>query len=136
MKLEYPCMPWYFPRNDSGGLRLCNPWEAMEFRKIMDKTPVNNYEHCLPDCSGVIYDGTVNAAPFSRCDYKNIGISDLCNFDVKFNPAIWGQSVMDQYKEEVEKKDDKAKIPEYISKVITTNQRKYIGKLDTSHYKF
>ena len=103
MKLEKPCIPWYFPKNDTSSLRLCNPWEAMDFRKIMDTTPVNFYSHCLTDCSGIIYQASVTAAPFSRCDFKNIGVSDLCNFDVQINPTIWGQSVMDQYGDEVEK---------------------------------
>ena len=82
---------------------MCSPWEAMDFRKIMDTTPVNYYSHCLTDCSGIIYQASVTAAPFSRCDFKNIGVSDLCNFDVQINPTIWGQSVMDQYGDEVEK---------------------------------
>ena len=126
MKLEKPCVPWYFPKNDTSGLRLCNPWEAMDFRKIMDKTPVSHYNHCLTDCNGFTYHATVTAAPFSRCDFKNIGVSDLCNFDVKLSPTIWGESVIDQYKEELEK--DKA-IPDYIIKEVKTNQRKYAGKV-------
>ena len=103
MKLEKPCLPWYFPKNDTSSLRLCNPWEAMDFRKIMDTTPANFYSHCLTDCSGIIYQARVTAAPFSRCDFKNIGVSDLCDFDIQLNPTIWGQSVMDQYGDEVEK---------------------------------
>ena len=103
MKLEKPCIPWYFPKNDTSTLRLCDPWEAMDFRKIMDTTPVNYYSHCLTDCSGIIYQASITAAPFSRCDFKNIGVSDLCDFDVELNPTIWGQSVLDQYGDEVEK---------------------------------
>ena len=146
MKLEKPCIPWFFPRNDTSGLRICDPWEAMKFKNIMDETPVKVYKHCLTDCSGIIYHASVTAAPFSRCDFKNIGVSDLCNFDVKYGPAMWGQSVMDQYKEEVdiqkkkkpsgdEKEDvnedgEKKKeivIPEYITEGITSNLRKYTG---------
>ena len=161
MKLEKPCIPWYFPKNDTSGLRLCNPWEAMDFRKIMDKIPVAYYSHCLTDCSGITYHAKVTAAPFSRCDFKNIGVSDLCNFDVKLSPTIWGESVMDQYKEELEKSSKKMPeevseevikkpiedilkeheqtkkenedkegktIPDYITKGVKTNQRKYTGK--------
>ena len=103
MKLDKPCIPWYFPKNDTSSLRMCSPWEAMDFRKIMDTTPVNFYSHCLTDCSGIIYKASLTAAPFSRCDFKNIGVSDLCDFDIQLNPTIWGQSVMDQYGDEVEK---------------------------------
>ena len=126
MKLEKPCVPWYFPKNDTSGLRLCNPWEAMDFREIMEKTPVSYYSHCLTDCNGFTYHATVTAAPFSRCDFKNIGVSDLCNFDVKISPTIWGESVIDQYKEELEEDKD---IPDYIIKQVKTNQRKYAGKV-------
>ena len=146
MKLEKPCIPWFFPRNDTSGLRICDPWEAMKFKNFMDETPVKVYKHCLTDCSGIIYHASVTAAPFSRCDFKNIGVSDLCNFDVKYGPAMWGQSVMDQYKEEVDTQNKKKAagdenvnedgekkkeivIPEYITEGITSNLRKYTGNI-------
>ena len=146
MKLEKPCIPWYFPRNDTSELRLCNPWEAMDFRKIIDKTPVHYYSHCLTDCGGIIYHASVTNAPFSRCDFKNIGVSDLCNFESDINPAIWGESVKEQYMDEVEKanenledeedvldKEDsklsEKRMPDYITDGITTSQRKYAGEV-------
>ena len=39
----------------------------------------------------------VSSAPFRRCDYKNLGVSFLCNFEEYLDPPIWGQKVRDQY---------------------------------------
>ena len=32
MNVSDPCLPWYFPINDKDNARLCDPWEAREFR--------------------------------------------------------------------------------------------------------
>lgn len=56
--------------------------------------------HCLADCQRTIYQPTVTAAPFRRCDDANQGISRFCNLeDQKLpQPRIWGQQVLDEYK--------------------------------------
>ena len=36
------------------------------------QVPESLCSHCLPDCVGVSYDAAVSAAPFRRCDIKNI----------------------------------------------------------------
>lgn len=114
-----PCLPWYFPINNKTKTRLCDPWEAREFRTFMHQIPFGACEHCLPDCSTTIFTSSVTAAPFRRCDYKNLGISFLCNFDEKIEPPIWGQSVIDQYKADT---DD---LPEYVSQYVRSNRRQY-----------
>jgi hypothetical protein len=103
MNASDPCIPWYFPVDDTGSTRMCDPWEAREFRKHVSNVPDDECEQCLPDCSGTIYKASVTAAPFRRCDYKNLGISTLCNFESEqtVNPPIWGQKVLDQYLEEI-----------------------------------
>lgn len=120
-----PCIPWYFPRNDTSGIRLCNPWEAQAFRVIMDNVPDRHCEYCLPDCSTTLYHATITAAPFRRCDFKNLGVSRLCNFGQKIHPPIWGQQVLDQYKKElnVEVND----LPEYVTNDVESNTRQYAG---------
>ena len=120
-----PCIPWYFPRNDTSGIRLCNPWEAQEFRVIMDNVPDRHCEYCLPDCSTTLYHATITAAPFRRCDFKNLGVSRLCNFGQKIHPPIWGQQVLDQYKKELDV--DSENLPEYVKNDVESNTRQYAG---------
>ena len=59
--------------------------------------------HCLPDCQTVIYDPKLTVVPFRRCDDSNLGISKFCNLDDQKlpEPRIWGQQVMDEYKQTV-----------------------------------
>ena len=98
MDASDPCIPWYFPINDTTKSRLCDPWEARIFTKHMDSVPLGNCDGCLPDCSSTMYSATVSSAPFRRCDYKNFGVSFLCKFEEGFiEPPIWGQKVRDQY---------------------------------------
>jgi hypothetical protein len=35
----------------------------------------------IPDCNNVIYNPTISALPFRPCDYRNRGISPLCNLE-------------------------------------------------------
>ena len=49
MNLTSPCIPWYFPKNDSSNSRLCDPWEARTFRNKMDAVPDDQCNYCLPD---------------------------------------------------------------------------------------
>ena len=36
------CIPWYLPKNDSSAARLCDPWEAREFKTHMDAVPLGH----------------------------------------------------------------------------------------------
>ena len=120
------CIPWYFPINDTTKSRLCDPWEAREFRLHMNSIPHFECSHCLPDCSATLYTASVTAAPFRRCDYKNLGVSTLCDFEDVLDPPIWGQQVLDQYVYDLDLEDEKD-VPSYISdKVPISNKRQYV----------
>ena len=119
MDASDPCIPWYFPINDTTKSRLCDPWEAREFREQMDLIPSDHCNHCLPDCSATIYQASVTAAPFRRCGYKNLGTSFLCDFEKNIRPPIWGKKVLDQYQAEV------SEVPNYIRDKVASNLRRY-----------
>ena len=87
----------------------------------MDETPYNNLKHCLPDCSTTVYHGSVTAAPFKKCNMKNLEVSFMCNFETGMNPPIWGEMVSDQYIKEMES------LPDYIKDQVNSNYRDYIG---------
>ena len=115
-------MPWFYPISDESKARICDPWEANEFRRNMKIVPYDQCDHCLPDCDKTIYTSSVTAAPFRPCDFRNLGTSFLCDFDQKLYPPIWGQNVLSQYQEEANE------IPDYISKEVETNIRQYVDK--------
>ena len=117
--MEEPCFPWYFPINDTSNARLCDPWEAREFKSHMSSLPYDACDDCMPDCVTTIYSTSVTAAPFRRCDYKNLGISFLCNFEEALKPPIWGQRVLDQYLSDIQQ------VPDYIDSLVSSNQRKF-----------
>ena len=91
MNTSDPCVPWYFPISNNSTSRLCNPWEAREFRFHMSSIPYETCNYCLPDCTTTMYSSSVTAAPFRRCNYKNLGVSFLCNFEETIQPPIWSQ---------------------------------------------
>ena len=127
MNQSDPCIPWYFPINDSSTARLCDPWEARDFRNHMTSIPYDTCDYCLPDCETTIYHAAVTAAPFRRCDYKNLGISFLCSFEDKIlgktiNPPIWGQNVIQQYLDEIQE------IPDYLYFAEKSNKRYFADK--------
>ncbi len=123
MNTSDPCIPWYFPVTDDSTGRMCDPWEAREFRQHMKNVPDGECEDCLPDCSSTLYTSMVTAAPFRRCDYKNLGISTLCTFEIEdiAQPPIWGQNVLEQYL-----KDTFTEAPARVKDLFQTNQRKYV----------
>ena len=125
MNQSDPCIPWYFPINDTSTARLCDPWEAREFRQYMKSIPYDTCDYCLPDCETTIYHASVTAAPFRRCDYKNLGVSFLCNFNgnilgKQIQPAIWAESVIAQYINEIEQ------VPDYLEFASHSNKRFYV----------
>ena len=93
MNSSDPCVPWYFPISNNSTSRLCDPWEAREFRFHMSSIPYETCNYCLPDCTTTMYSSSVTAAPFRRCNYKNLGVSFLCNFDETIQPPIWSQGM-------------------------------------------
>ena len=121
MNKSDPCIPWYLPKNESTNIRLCNPWEARTFMSKMDETPYAALKQCLPDCTTTVYHGSVTAAPFKKCNMKNLEVSFMCNFGTGLNPPIWGEMVSDQYIKETNS------LPNYIEDQVNTNLRDYIG---------
>jgi len=101
MNLSQPCSPWYFPIYEEVGT-ICDPWEAAEFNRYFNNLPGNQCSHCLPDCDTVIYTPTITTIPFRRCDFRNLGVSSLCNLEDPFlpHPQIWAQDLLQQLSEE------------------------------------
>ena len=96
----------------------------------MDNIPDGQCNYCLPDCSTTLYHATVTAAPFRKCDYKNLGVSYLCNFDTKQSPSkppIWGQQVIDQYLTDLDKSNIND-LPNHIKDFVKSNTRLYDGE--------
>merc|ERR1712141_786648 len=101
---------------------MCTPYEAFRFSQLMKNVGNQTCDRCLPDCASTLYDTTVSASPFRRCDNKNLGLSDLCTFEqdtVSLDPPIWGQNVMD----EVRGGDGKKPLPSYIKDNVKSNTR-------------
>ena len=95
----FNCTPWYFPTQDKP-VKMCTPWESVQFEKIMFKDiPGDHCDYCLPDCSETQYTTSTTVVPFRRCDYKNLGVSYLCNLnDLDLpEPRIWGKQVIEEY---------------------------------------
>ena len=91
-----PCTPWYLPASESIKT-VCGPWEAAEFETYFNNVPTINCSKCLPDCDTVVYEPTITAIPFRRCDFRNLGVSKLCDFENRFlpKPQIWARQVME-----------------------------------------
>ena len=58
----------------------------------------------------------MTAAPFRRCDYKNLGVSYLCSLTDQTlpQPKIWGKQVRQEYKTKFGFDDDQ--LPDYITR--------------------
>jgi hypothetical protein len=75
------CTPWYFPFVNEN-YRLCDPWQTVRITEIMDEeVPTDECSYCLPDCIRTIYQQSVSAQPFRRCDERNIQLTDMCSMN-------------------------------------------------------
>ena len=59
---------------------------------------------------------------FRRCDYKNLGVSFLCNFEEQIQgqqiqPPIWGQNVLKQYLDEINE------VPDYLESLARNSNK-------------
>jgi amiloride-sensitive sodium channel len=98
-KIHQGCIPWFFPSEEES-ITICDPWETVEFFKFMANTSDDSCNYCLPDCSNTIYESSITAVPFRRCDSTNLGMSKLCNLD-NINlaqPTKFGKQVREEYK--------------------------------------
>ena len=73
----------------------------------LSSNPFSSFQDCLPDCEETHYTASVSAAPFRKCDFKNLGLTALCNIggsgggdgDMgEIEPPMWGESVINQYR--------------------------------------
>ena len=97
---------------------MCTPWEAVRFERIMFKDiPDDQCDFCLPDCSETQYTTSTTVVPFRRCDYKNLGVSYLCDlYDLNLpEPRIWGSQVIEEYSNR-----GNGELPWFIKKQVCT----------------
>ena len=94
---------------------------------------MNTSLQCMPSCEETHYTVGVSAAPFRRCDNKNLGITSLCDLEshgdmAGIDPPIWGASVLRQYAAKG--------IPDYIAEAVHTNKRSHISASEVSFSRF
>ena len=99
--LTQTCSPWFFPTSDASAA-ICDPWQAVEFENYFNNVPDEECSRCLPDCNNVIYQPSVTAVPFRRCDFRNLGVSPLCNleFNSLTEPWIWSRQLLEEIAKE------------------------------------
>jgi len=118
----YACIPWYFPSADSA-ITVCDPWESVQFFDFMfNDIPDDTCTYCLPDCSTTIYETSITAIPFRRCDSSNVGVSSFCSLDdTKLpTPTKFGRQVINEY--------TKSPKPQFV-KNIESCERTYASTL-------
>ena len=94
------CMPWYFPSPVGSNITFCDPWESVNFYAQMTLVPDDQCADCLPDCSTTIFEPSVTAIPFRRCDSNNLGVSPFCTLDNNKipQPAKFATQIKAEYK--------------------------------------
>ena len=112
---------------------MCTPWEAVRFEKIMFKDiPDDQCDFCLPDCSETQYTTSTTVVPFRRCDYKNLGVSYLCDLnDLNLpEPRIWGSQVIEEYSNR-----GNGELPWFIKEQVCTLWRYRLSSFQGGGYK-
>lgn len=113
-----PCTPWYLPIRPTLNI-LCDPWESELFERYMNEAKSKSSLDCQPDCQRVLYHPKLSSVPFSPCDERNVGISELCNLALDCDsetPNMFGQQVLDEYNRTLKDR------PKYL-KCLRTNIR-------------
>jgi hypothetical protein len=122
--VSYYCVPWFFP-TAAPGIAACDPWESVQFFDLMlNNIPDDTCSYCLPDCSTTIYDTSITAVPFRRCDSSNVGVSKLCTLDntkLPF-PTKFGRQVINEY-------SDATVIPGFV-RSIQSSERTFASAID------
>ena len=124
------CVPWYFPTSKNVNVSICDPFDSFKFVGYMKNVSQSKCGHCLPDCTATVYDSAVSAAPFRKCNFKNLGVSPLCHLDSTIEPQIWSESLLAEY-ESLSDKSGEA-IPAYVTQKVgertssRTNLRYYV----------
>ena len=85
------CTMWYLPflYNDS----ICTTDNRDKFRHYFESVNSNEFcQHCLPDCSSVVYKHFITSEKIRPCDEKNFGVSPFCqyfDFQHSLSPSHW-----------------------------------------------
>jgi len=116
------CIPWFFPIVEAEH-PMCDPWEAQSFQEEMKNIGDAECNKCYPDCDTAEFGASASAAPFRRCDYKNVDMSPLCTIETNSMayPPKWGRSVLLEYNT-----TRNGEVPSYVNKKVITNRRKNI----------
>ena len=120
------CIPWFFPIVETE-YPMCDPWEAQAFQEEMKNIGDAECNKCYPDCDTTEFGASASAAPFRRCDYKNVDMSPLCTIETNSvpYPPKWGRSVLEEYSA-----TRKGMVPSYVNDKVITNRRKNINDAD------
>lgn len=86
-KQQYQCVPWYFPYTDDK-IQICSPWVTKGFLDFMNNITAESCSNCLSECSSTIYDASITAFPFRKCDIANMEMSLLCNFSMHWEKPL------------------------------------------------
>ena len=67
--------------------------------------PVQNSQHCMPNCEETRYSASLSAAKFHLCNSKTMGSNPMCNLpkgvigsEGAVDIPMWGTSVMEDYR--------------------------------------
>lgn len=104
------CNPWFYPVTNDFVASSCDPWTTKHFQETFNNLPDHECDHCLPDCTGTVYETRVSTAPFRKCDRTSLGVSGMCDLENDdMNPAMWRQQVQEEYKTHL------GDIPSYVA---------------------
>jgi hypothetical protein len=118
-QLEQSCLPWYFPSPDISP-NVCDPWQAAQLVEKMSNVPINQCNHCLPDCKSTIFKARISSAPLQKCQLYNLGRSKFCSLtnDIQFNSELLSGWVETEFQKRFHKK------PYFMKKYFPSSQRK------------
>ncbi|XP_071747888.1 uncharacterized protein [Lepeophtheirus salmonis] len=85
------CTPWYFPVLDKD-INICDPWKTKAFIKAMDLDEL--ICDCKSDCKETIYSTSFTSVPFRDCNYLNLDMSYLCDFESTDPPHIFAWDIL------------------------------------------
>lgn len=103
-----PCTPWYLPRRPTVSI-VCDPWSSERFEQLMSLAKSKSEVDCLPDCQRNLYHLKLSTAVFSRCDERNLGLSELCDLKLDCDserPNMFGHQVFEEYNKTLKKNPD------------------------------
>jgi len=86
-KQQYQCIPWYFPYTYDR-IQICIPWVTKGFLDFMNNITAVSSTNCLSECSSTIYEASITAFPFCKCDITNMEISLLCHFSMHWEKTL------------------------------------------------